>query len=130
LLVVEDAEDARDLLSEVLLGQGAEVTAMPDARGAVGWLRQNRPDVIISDLEMPEQDGLEMMRTIRSRTAEPGGFVPAIALTAYAAPEDRNRSLASGFQVHLAKPVNLTELLFTIASLAQRTSRRREPSVH
>jgi CheY-like chemotaxis protein len=84
------------------------------------WLRRNRPDIIVSDIEMPGQDGFEMMRLIRSQQAGPGEFIPAIALTAYAAPEDRDRSLASGFQVHLIKPVNLTELLVTVASLVPR----------
>ncbi len=118
ILAVEDADDARDLLSEVLRGREALVTAVPSAEMALDWLARNHADVIISDIEMPGQDGFEMMRAIRSRPGSPHRFTPAIALTAYAAPEDRDRSLASGFQEHLIKPVNLTELLMTVARLA------------
>ena len=118
LLLVEDADDARELLSDVLTRHGGVVTAVPNAGAAVRWLKGNRPDVIISDIAMPGQDGLEMMRTIRSQPSLAGHFIPAIALTAYAAPEDRNGSLASGFQAHLSKPVDLVGLLVTVANLA------------
>jgi len=128
LLLVEDADDARELLSDVLTRRGAVVTAVPSAWAAVRWLREHRPDVIISDIAMPGQDGLEMMRTIRSQPALAGRFIPAIALTAYAAPEDRNRSLASGFQAHLIKPVDLTDLLTTVASLAASPTQQEPPA--
>lgn len=118
VLLVEDADDARELLGDALTRHGAVVTAVPSAWAAERWLKEHRPDVILSDIAMPGQDGLEMMRTIRSQPALAGRFIPAIALTAYAAPEDRNRSLASGFQVHLIKPVDLTDLLTTVATLA------------
>jgi signal transduction histidine kinase/ActR/RegA family two-component response regulator len=118
LLLVEDADDARDLLSDVLTRHGAVVTAVPSAWAAARWLKDHRPDVILSDIAMPGQDGLAMMRAIRSEPALAARLIPAIALTAYASPEDRARSLASGFQVHLIKPVDLTDLLMTVASLA------------
>ena len=128
LLLVEDADDARELLSDVLTRHGGVVTAVPNAGAAVRWLQANRPDVIISDIAMPGQDGLEMMRTIRSQPSLAGQFIPAIALTACAAPEDRHGSLASGFQAHLSKPVDLAGLLVTVASLAASPTPQ-EPSV-
>ena len=120
LLVVDDAEDARELLKELLTTQGAGVETAGTAAQAITALERGRPDVIISDLEMPDRDGFELIRAIRARPRPEGGAVPAIALTAYARPEDRSRSLLSGFQVHLAKPVDLSELIATIASLATR----------
>jgi hypothetical protein len=93
------------------------VTSVPSAEAAVRSLKVNRPDVIISDIAMPGQDGLEMMRKIRSERALASRFIPAIALSAYGAPEDRNQSLASGFQAHLSKPTDLADLLMTVASL-------------
>ena len=117
VLLVEDAADARELLNHVLARHGAVVTSVPNAEAAVRSLKGNRPDVIISDIAMPGQDGLEMMRTIRSQPALASRFIPAIALSAYGAPEDRKQSLASGFQAHLSKPTDLADLLMTVASL-------------
>jgi CheY-like chemotaxis protein len=126
VLLVEDAADARELLNHVLARHGAVVTSVPNAEAAVRSLKWNRPDVIISDIAMPGQDGLEMMRTIRSQPALASRFIPAIALSAYGAPEDRKRSLASGFQVHLSKPIDLADLLMTLASLVE-TGSQQEP---
>jgi len=119
VLAIEDAADARDLLAHFLTAQGAVVTAVDGARAALQWLDGHRPDVIISDIEMPGQNGLALIRQIRAQTSSNGQSIPAIALTAYGTPEDRERSLESGFQVHLVKPVELTELLTTISSLIQ-----------
>jgi signal transduction histidine kinase/ActR/RegA family two-component response regulator len=124
VLLVDDADDDRELLSKSLSGHGAVVIPVPTAETALRWLEENRPDVIISDVEMPSQDGLAMMRTIRSRPAAAVRFTPAIAITANTAPEDQDRSLASGFQVHLVKPVDLADLLTTVASLAASPSHR------
>ena len=120
VLLVEDADDARELLDHLLTMHGAVVTAVPSAEVAVRWLEGHRPDVILSDVAMPGQDGREMMRTIRSGPAVALGFIPAIAITANAAPEDRDRSLASGFQAHLIKPVDVLADLhgMTVATLA------------
>jgi CheY-like chemotaxis protein len=79
------------------------------------WL----PDVLVSDIEMPEEDGYSLIARIRQRRPEDGGGVPAIALTAYARPEDRSRILASGFQTHLAKPTDPGELAAAVAGLAR-----------
>jgi signal transduction histidine kinase/CheY-like chemotaxis protein len=117
VLAVEDADDARDLLSQFLTAQGAVVTAVDGAGAALQWLDGHQPDVIISDIEMPDQDGLALIRRIREQASANGLSIPAIALTAYGSPEDRERSLLSGFQAHLVKPVELTELVTTISSL-------------
>ena len=75
------------------------------------------PDIVVSDIAMPDQDGFEFVRRIRERPPEQGGKVPAIALTAYAGPDDRARALRAGFQVHLSQPVDFQELLSTFATL-------------
>ena len=81
-------------------------------------LDRELPDVVLTDLAMPGADGFELIRRLRDRPAERGGRVPAIALTAYARSEDSERSLAAGFDVHLSKPVDLDDLLSTVASFA------------
>jgi CheY-like chemotaxis protein len=116
ILVVEDADDARQLLEQFLTSQGAAVTAVGSAETALEWFSGHQADVIISDIEMPVQDGLQLLRSIRSRQPH-GASTPAIALTAYGTVDDRERSRASGFQVHLTKPVDLTELVETVAAL-------------
>ncbi len=127
MLLVEDAEDARELLSLMLVEQGAIVTAAGRATTAMQWLDTNAVDIIISDIEMPGQDGLDMMRAIRSSDAGNGKQVPAIALTAYAGVNDRDRSISSGFQAHLTKPVDLHDLVRTIATLVA-TPPRQQPT--
>jgi PAS domain S-box-containing protein len=117
-LVVEDDQDARDLLSELLRGRGVRVTAAASGADALEVLDREIPDVIVSDIAMPGLDGFELIERVRKRPPERGGRVPAVALTAYARPEDRERSLLAGFQAHLSKPVDLEELLSTVANLA------------
>ena len=114
LLVVEDSDDTRELMVNLLSAEGAIVTACANAEAALLWLQSHRADVIVSDIGMPGQDGWQMMRAIRSQNLE----TPAIALTAHAGHEDRERSFASGFQEHLTKPVDIAELLRTIVRLA------------
>jgi CheY-like chemotaxis protein len=118
VLVVEDEPDARELLKRVLERREASVLVAGDGRAALELLRQRRPDVIVSDIGMPELDGYEMMRLVRSLPADDGGQTPAIALTAFARLEDRRRAIVAGFQVHMAKPVEPPELVATIASLS------------
>jgi CheY-like chemotaxis protein len=98
------------------------VSGCADAPSALAWLASHEADVIVSDIGMPGQDGWQMMRAIRSM---PGIDAPAIALTAHASPEDRERSMAAGFQEHLTKPVDIDELLRTIARLAPLSSERK-----
>ena len=120
-LVIDDDYDARELVTELLRSRGMEVTPVASAAEALAALDRHVPDIILSDIAMPELDGLELMRRVRTRSAAQGGDVPAVALTAYARPEDSERSLASGFQVHLEKPVDADRLISTVVALAGRT---------
>ncbi|MRG97621.1 GAF domain-containing protein [Polyangium spumosum] len=117
ILVVDDEPDAREILSEILDLAGANVKTAADAAEALRILSDFVPDVLVSDLAMPGDDGLSLIRKIRSRTPDRIATVPAIALTAYTRPEDRVRALNAGFQMHVPKPVDPTELVVTIASL-------------
>ncbi len=120
VLVVEDEPDARELLVAVLTQCEAEVLAVSNVAEALLKLEEWRPDVLISDIEMPGEDGYALIRRIRALPAERGGRIPAAALTAYARAEDRMRALLAGFQIHLPKPVEPTELAAVVASLAGR----------
>lgn len=121
ILLVDDEADARDLLSTVLSGCGATVTTTASAAAALECLQRLQPDVLVSDIGMPDEDGYALIARVRALPPEQGGRIPAVALTAYARVEDRTRTLAAGFQMHMAKPVNLIELTTVIASLTGRT---------
>ncbi len=118
MLVVDDHEDARELMCAVLGRCGAKVLAVDSSAAALAALDRCRPDVILSDLEMPGEDGYSLIRKVRERSPEQGGDVPAAALTAYARTEDRLRSLRAGFHRHVPKPVQPDELAEIVASLA------------
>jgi signal transduction histidine kinase len=118
VLIVEDEEDTRELLIASLQQCGAEVTAVASVAEALASLDRSLPDVLVSDLAMPDEDGYSLIRKVRSRDPEAGGKIPAAALTAYARAEDRVRALASGFQRHLPKPVDPSDLINLVASLA------------
>jgi CheY-like chemotaxis protein len=119
VLVVDDHADGRLLTSLVLTEAGAKVTAVGSVREALQVLDQQRPNVLVSDIGLPREDGYALNRQIRAREAECGGFLPAIALTGYARVEDRIRILASGFQEHVPKPFDPAELSAAIATLAR-----------
>jgi signal transduction histidine kinase/ActR/RegA family two-component response regulator len=119
VLVVDDHADGRLLTSLVLTEAGAKVTAVGSVREALQVLDQQRPNVLVSDIGLPHEDGYALIRQIREREAERGGFLPAIALTGYARVEDRIRILASGFQEHVPKPFDPAELSAAIATLAR-----------
>jgi CheY-like chemotaxis protein len=121
LLVVDDEEDARALVTQVLAAHGAEVFAAGSAKDALDKISGVRPDVIVSDIGMPGEDGYTLVRKIRSLPAEQGGRTPAIALTAYAREEDAERAFAAGFQLHVAKPVEPAQLAKMVANLGGRT---------
>jgi PAS domain S-box-containing protein len=123
LLVVEDEEDAREMLVTVLEKCGAEVAAAGSVREALEEFERSRPDVLISDIGMADEDGYQLIRMIRALPDNQGGRTPAVALTAYARPEDRMRSLLAGFQVHVTKPVDANELIAVVASQAGRTGK-------
>ena len=120
VLVVDDEIDTRELISEVLKECGSEVVLSGSAAEALEALEQHQPDILISDLGMPDEDGYSLISKIRSLPPERGGQIPAAALTAYARAEDRMRVLRSGFQFHLPKPVDSAELVTVVASLAGR----------
>jgi len=120
VLVVDDEADTRELIGEVLKECGSEVITTRSAAEALVALEQHRPDILISDLGMPDEDGYSLIEKIRALPSERGGDIPAAALTAYARAEDRMRVLRSGFQFHLPKPVDSAELVTVVASLAGR----------
>jgi PAS domain S-box-containing protein len=121
-MVVDDDADARELLAEVLRSRGVEVTVAASVDEAIAALDREVPDILLSDMAMPDRDGFDLIHAVRSRAPDRGGDVPAVAITAYARAEDSERAVASGFQVHLAKPVDLDRLLETVASLTGRNS--------
>lgn len=121
ILVVDDEPDARELLVYLFEHAGAKVTSVGDVETAIRIVRTIRPDVIVSDIGMPDRDGYQLMRVVRSLPADAGGRTPAVALTAFTRSEDRTRALLAGYQVHIAKPIEPHELLATIGSLIGRT---------
>jgi PAS domain S-box-containing protein len=127
VLVVDDDEDARDLISRVLQECKAKVIVATSANEAMELLKRERPSVIVSDIGMPEEDGYELIRQVRSLPDAQGGSTPAAALTAFARSEDRTRALRAGYQSHVAKPVEPSELVAVVASLASRTGPKNRP---
>jgi CheY-like chemotaxis protein/anti-sigma regulatory factor (Ser/Thr protein kinase) len=123
VLVVDDEADARDLLTTVLKRCEAEVMAVASVAEAIDALEQWNPDALVSDIEMPDEDGYTLIRKVRSREAGHGGRVPAIALTAHASVKDRLRALSAGYHSHIAKPVEPAELVAVIASLMGRSGK-------
>jgi PAS domain S-box-containing protein len=119
VLIVEDQDDSRELLRCFLEDTGATVTAVASAAEALDAFDRHQPDVLVSDIGMPEMDGYELMTRIRRRPAEQGGAVPAVALTAFARPEDMERVTTAGFHLHLAKPADPIEVVHAIAGLAR-----------
>ncbi len=120
ILVVDDEPDTREMLKAGLGQCGAEVAVAASAAEALESIGESAPDLLISDIGMPDEDGYELMRRIRRLPAEAGGRVPAIALTAYARTEDRMHALRAGYQMHVPKPVELAELAAVAASLVRR----------
>jgi NO-binding membrane sensor protein with MHYT domain/CheY-like chemotaxis protein len=122
VLVVDDASDTLDVLEQILRHSGAVVVGVSNAAQALACLDSERPDVIVSDIGMPETDGLELMRRIRRRAPRHGGTTPAIALTALTRQDDRDKAYQAGFTDYLAKPVEPGMLVASIAQAAQRQS--------
>jgi signal transduction histidine kinase len=120
LLVVDDDPGARELISGMLEGFGAEVRMAENGQAALTLLLSQRPDVLVADLGMPEMDGYALIEQVRALDRDFGGRTPAVAVTAYASPQDRLRALQAGYQNHVAKPVEAEELAIVIASLAGR----------
>jgi CheY-like chemotaxis protein len=123
VLVVDDEEDARDVVQRLLEEAGANVKTAETAGEALTIIDEGlAPDIILSDIGMPDQDGYDFMRRVRSMSGDISE-VPAAALTALARVEDRKRALMAGYQTHLAKPVDPSELVAMVASLTGRTGR-------
>ncbi|HKX32444.1 MAG TPA: GAF domain-containing protein [Blastocatellia bacterium] len=125
VLTVDDEPDVRDLLTVILQQYGAEVRAAGSTAEALEVLQEWRPDVMVSDIGMPVRDGYDLIQEVRRLSSEAGGDTPAIALTAYARSEDRLKALRSGFQTHVAKPIEPAELAAIIASIARTHGRPR-----
>ena len=123
ILVVEDDEDARDLLVTVLTQQGAKVSQAGNATDALAQLAQSVPDVLLSDIGLPGEDGYQLISAIRARGFAPA-TLPAIALTAYSRREDQRLALQAGFQAHVAKPVEPATLVAAVADAALLASRK------
>jgi len=120
VLVVDDDADALDLASAILIEAGAAVRVCSSAPEALEMLRQWAPDVLVADIEMPEEDGYSLIRKVRALDAERGGRTPAVALSAYGRTQDRMRSLTAGYNMHVPKPVDPGELTTIIASVGGR----------
>jgi len=122
VLAVDDEADALALVTEILEAAGARVSVAQSATEALGSLQMSRPDVLVADLGMPRVDGFELIARIRTGGDPDIRGIPAAALTAYARSEDRSRALRSGFQMHLAKPIDPSELIAAVARLTNRTT--------
>jgi CheY-like chemotaxis protein/anti-sigma regulatory factor (Ser/Thr protein kinase) len=121
ILAVDDQADTRDLIILALTRYGAEVRACTSAIEACTMIKKWKPEVIVSDIGMPDEDGYDLMRKIRALTPEGGGTIPAVARTGYAGAVDESKAYAAGYQVHMTKPVELRELAATVAKLAGRS---------
>jgi signal transduction histidine kinase/ActR/RegA family two-component response regulator len=126
VLVVDDEHDTLEMFDGILAVAGAEVRRATGATLAIETLRQWRPDVIVSDIEMPHENGYAFIRRLRSLPPDAGGTVPAVAVTAYGGVVDRIRVLSAGFQMHVPKPVEPAELVAAVAALAE--AARRDPA--
>jgi signal transduction histidine kinase/ActR/RegA family two-component response regulator len=122
ILVVDDEVDSRSFLSALLQKQGATVWVAGSAGEAIDAFTASRPDVLVSDIAMPGQDGYDLIRLVRDRAPHDGGRTPAVALTAYVRPEDAAAALSAGYQRHIKKPVVVSELIVAVAALAAATA--------
>jgi signal transduction histidine kinase/CheY-like chemotaxis protein len=123
-LVVDDEPDARDMLYAMLGHCGAVVAVASSAAEALDLVQQTRPDVLVSDVGMPGEDGYDLIRRVRALDSAAGGRTPAVALTAYARQSDRTQALIAGFDMHVPKPIDPSELAIVIANLHARHRHR------
>ena len=119
VLLVEDNADGREVMSMMIELAGARATAVGSVREALEALESLQPDALVSDIGLPDEDGYDLIRRLRSKETERGGFLPAGAMTGFVRAEDRARILAAGFQVHVPKPVDATELTAAIAAVTR-----------
>ena len=127
VLLVEDNADGREVMSIMIEQAGARVTGVGSVREVFEALESLQPDALVSDIGLPDEDGYALIRRLRSREAETGGFLPAVAITGFVRTEDRARILAAGFQIHVPKPIDPAELTAAIAAVARDPRRRRSP---
>jgi CheY-like chemotaxis protein len=120
VLVVDDEPDGRQAMAYALEDQGARVTVVASAREALLAIESEVPDVLVSDLAMPEEDGYALIRRVRALASDRGGRLPAVAVTAECGAEDKVHALRAGFQLHLAKPVSPADVAAALALLARR----------
>jgi CheY-like chemotaxis protein/anti-sigma regulatory factor (Ser/Thr protein kinase) len=120
VLVVDDDSDARELVRRLLTECGANVVTADGVEAALARVKDTPIDVLVSDIGMPGQDGYDLIQAVRTLPDEAAAAVPALALTAYARPEDRVKAIRAGFQMHIAKPIEPRELIAMVASLARR----------
>jgi len=127
VLVVEDDDDTREVLTLGLTLYGADVVAVNCAAAAVAELEKNIPDVILSDIGLPDEDGLQLIRRVRQMSPARGGRVPAVAVTAFTLRDDVEETTRAGFQRHFRKPVDTHALFSAVIELARigRIERRR-----
>lgn len=121
VLLVDDDEFVREVMTLVLEDRGAHVIGAHSVADAVAALKRESPDVVVSDLGMPNEDGYALIKKIRALRADEGGDVPAVALTGYVRRGDATRTLVEGYQAHFCKPVDAAELAATIQRLARKT---------
>jgi CheY-like chemotaxis protein len=117
VMIVDDEEDGLWLAARILRDQGARTTSATRGAAALELLRARHFDILLSDIGLPEMDGYELIRRVRELDRKRANPIPAIAVTAYARPEDRQRSLLAGYQMHVSKPIDARELIAGIASL-------------
>jgi CheY-like chemotaxis protein len=120
ILVVEDDDDSREMVRTLLQYCGALVTAVSSAQDAMKTLEHVRPDILLTDIAMPQRDGYWLVQAVRALPPERGGSIPAIAITAHGQRHGVDRALAAGFQAHLRKPIDPWELARTVANLVGR----------
>jgi CheY-like chemotaxis protein len=118
VLVVEDETDTREMLGEALRSYGASVILSKSSTDALQQIVAETPDLLVSDIGLPNMDGYELLNKIRSELPQNVRAIPAVALTAFVNPSHRNRSAAAGFQAHIAKPVALPDLISTLRKVA------------
>ena len=119
MLVVEDHDDARELVASVIGAAGAEVTSVTTTEEALASLAETAPDLLVADLGLPGEDGYTLLKRIRALNTPSAAALPAIALTAYARPSDRDRALAAGFVHYVIKPVAPEELISVLTSILE-----------
>jgi CheY-like chemotaxis protein/anti-sigma regulatory factor (Ser/Thr protein kinase) len=125
VLIVDDNPLTCELLTTILVREGAETSAATSAADALALLEKSAPDILVSDIAMPGTDGYELIRRVRSRSGDGLADLPAVALTAYARPEDRERAIAAGFDGHISKPAEPAEFIRFLAQIAQKLRPRR-----